>query len=70
MFRRFHPYAQYMANFRDHALLLYAQRGQTLDFDARRFPELPALAARRDDAAAGLASARAVEEPALLNDSA
>ena len=70
MFRRFHPYAQYMANFRDHALLLYAQRGETLDFAARRFPELPALASRRDDAAAGLASARAVEEPALLNDAA
>jgi hypothetical protein len=34
----FNPYAQFMANFRDHALLVYAKRGASLDFSSRKFP--------------------------------
>jgi radical SAM superfamily enzyme YgiQ (UPF0313 family) len=39
-FRRFNPYAQYMANFRDHALLVYDERGSTLDFAQRGIPSI------------------------------
>ncbi|PUE29964.1 hypothetical protein B9Z39_00020 [Limnohabitans sp. JirII-29] len=41
-FRRFNPYAQYLANFRDHALLVYDQRGPTLNFASRGIPALAA----------------------------
>ncbi len=36
--RAFNPYAQYLANFRDHALLIYDRHGQNLRPEARRFP--------------------------------
>jgi len=39
-FRVFNPYAQFLANFRDHALLVYAKRGATLDFSSRKFPTI------------------------------
>jgi len=39
-FRRFNPYAQYLANFRDHALLVYDQRKQSLSFQSRGIPRL------------------------------
>lgn len=39
-FRRFNPYAQYLANFRDHALLVYDQRNDTLDFASRGIPSV------------------------------
>jgi hypothetical protein len=39
-FRRFNPYAQYLANFRDHALLVYDERGDTLDFASRGIPSV------------------------------
>ena len=39
-FRRFNPYAQYLANFRDHALLVYDNRGNTLDFASRGIPSV------------------------------
>lgn len=39
-FRRFNPYAQYLANFRDHALLVYDERGAQLDFQGRGIPNL------------------------------
>jgi len=69
MFRRFNPYAQYMANFRDHALLLYAQRGPTLDFSRRGIPMPSALALRHVAEAAG-APAPVRDEPELINDAA
>lgn len=69
MFRRFNPYAQYMANFRDHALLLYAQRGPTLDFSRRGILMPPALALRHVAEAAG-APAPVRDEPELINDAA
>jgi len=39
--RVFNPYARYLANFRDHALLVYARRGvHNLRPEARRFPAI------------------------------
>ena len=38
-FRPFNPYARYLANFRDHALLTYDVRGDRFDFSARRIPD-------------------------------
>ncbi len=37
-FRGFNPYARHMASFRDHALLLYAEKESTLDFQTRHIP--------------------------------
>lgn len=39
-FRRFNPYAQYLANFRDHALLVYDERKDRFDFGRRGIPQL------------------------------
>jgi len=39
-FRRFNPYAQYLANFRDHALLVYDFHGNQLDFSRRNIPSV------------------------------
>jgi hypothetical protein len=38
--REFNPYARYLANFRDHALLIYKRHGQDLRPEARPFPPL------------------------------
>lgn len=39
-FRRFNPYAQYLANFRDHALLIYDQKPEKVDFSNRGIPRI------------------------------
>ncbi len=39
-FRAFNPYARFLANFRDHALLVYDKRGRSLDHAARQFPQI------------------------------
>jgi hypothetical protein len=36
--REFNPHARHLANFRDHALLVYSQLGQQLRPELRRFP--------------------------------
>lgn len=38
--RVFNPYARYLANFRDHALLIYSRHGQNLQPQARHFPPI------------------------------
>jgi hypothetical protein len=38
--RVFNPYARVVANFRDHALLLYSKQGSQLRPEARRFPKI------------------------------
>jgi hypothetical protein len=38
--RAFNPHARYLANYRDHALLVYARRGSQLRPEARRFPHI------------------------------
>jgi hypothetical protein len=38
--RVFNPYARYLANFRDHALLIYSRHGQNLRPEARPFPAI------------------------------
>ena len=49
-FRRFNPYAQYLANFRDHALLVYDVRDKTLDFKNRGIPQVSTAQLRTLDA--------------------
>jgi radical SAM superfamily enzyme YgiQ (UPF0313 family) len=39
--RVFNPYAQYVANFRDHALLIYGRRFSQLRPETRQFPTVP-----------------------------
>lgn len=39
-FRRFNPYAQFLANFRDHALLVYDYHDEKLDFSKRGIPSV------------------------------
>jgi hypothetical protein len=38
LLREFNPYARFLANYRDHALLIYDRRGNELKPGARRFP--------------------------------
>jgi hypothetical protein len=38
--REFHPYARYLANFCDHALLIYSRQGQNFHAEARQFPPI------------------------------
>jgi hypothetical protein len=38
--RAFNPYARYLANYRDHALLVYGRRGQQLRPKERKFPAI------------------------------
>lgn len=38
--RVFNPYARYLANYRDHALLIYDRRGPQLRPEARQFPRI------------------------------
>jgi hypothetical protein len=40
LLREFNPYARYLANYRDHALLIYDRRGQKLRPRERRFPTM------------------------------
>jgi hypothetical protein len=42
-FRAFNPFAANLANYRDHALLIYAQLGADLPMSSRRFPPRPTL---------------------------
>ena len=39
-FKRFNPYAQFLANFRDHALLIYDELEDQLNFAARGIPSI------------------------------
>jgi hypothetical protein len=38
--RQFNPHARYLANFRDHALLIYGKHGAKLKNNGRRFPRI------------------------------
>lgn len=42
-FRRFNPHAQMLANFRDHALLVYAEHAGNWNFAQRQIPQPPRL---------------------------
>jgi hypothetical protein len=66
--RPFNPYARYLANFRDHALLIYGKPGVRLRPEARPFPRLRFGRAPAAAAPLGFAGAFAVAEGAVQDD--